>query len=235
VLVTGPAGRHGGPGGHDGVVEPAAVIFDLDGVLVDSEPLWDAVRTGLAASNGRPWPDGATRELQGMSTPEWARYLVDTVGIPGPPEHVAKQVIAAVADRYREHLPLLPGAVRAVRAMARWPLAVASSSPPELIEVVVTTAGLADLFGATVSSEEVPRGKPAPDVYLAAAQRLGADPAGCLAVEDSANGLRSAATAGMTVVAAPNPGYPPAADALALAAVRLDHLDDLTPDLVASL
>jgi HAD superfamily hydrolase (TIGR01509 family) len=216
-------------------VEPAAVIFDLDGVLVDSEPLWDAVRTGLAESNGRPWPEGATREMQGMSTPEWARFLVERVGIPGPPEDVAKRVVAGVAERYREHLPLLPGAVAAVRAMARWPLGVASSSPPALIEVVLTTAELAELFGATVSSEEVPRGKPAPDVYLAAAERLGVDPARCLAVEDSSNGLRSAADAGMTVVAAPNPGYPPAEDALALAAVRLDHLADLTPELVAKL
>jgi HAD superfamily hydrolase (TIGR01509 family) len=216
-------------------VEPAAVVFDLDGVLVDSEPLWDAVRTGLAASSGLPWPAGATREMQGMSTPEWARYLVATVGVPGPPEDVAKQVIAGVAERYREKLPLLPGAVEAVRAMARWPLAVASSSPPELIEVVLGTAGLAELFGATVSSEEVPQGKPAPDVYLAAASRLGVDPARCVAIEDSSNGLRSAAAAGMTVVAAPNPHYPPAEDAAALAAVRLDHLADLTPELVATL
>jgi HAD superfamily hydrolase (TIGR01509 family) len=216
-------------------VNPVAVIFDLDGVLVDSEPLWDAVRTGLAESNGQPWPEGATREMQGMSTPEWARFLVEKVGVPGTPEDVAKQVIAGVAERYREHLPLLPGAVAAVRAMSRWPLGVASSSPPELIEVVLTTAGLADLFGATVSSEEVPHGKPAPDVYLAAAERLGADPARCLAVEDSSNGLRSAAEAGMTVIAAPNPGYPPTDDALALAAARLNHLADLTPDLVATL
>jgi HAD superfamily hydrolase (TIGR01509 family) len=172
--------------------------------------------------------------MQGMSTPEWAAYLGRLVD--GSPQELAGEVVAAMADRYREHVPLLPGAVEAVRALAdRWPLAVASSSPPELIRVVLDAAGVADRFRVTVSSEEVARGKPAPDVYLAAAERLGVDPAQCVAIEDSANGLRSAAAAGMTVVAVPNPHFPPPADALARARATVPDPTGLTPELVDQL
>jgi len=149
---------------------------------------------------------------------------------------VARLVIRAMAGQYRHHLPLLPGAVDAVRRMAaRWPLGLASSSPPALIHTVLTTAQIAPLFKAIVSTEEVPQGKPAPDVYLTAATRLGVDPARAVAVEDSSNGLRSAAAAGLHVVAVPRPEYPPAADALAAAQAVLKDLDELTVDLVASL
>jgi HAD superfamily hydrolase (TIGR01509 family) len=217
-------------------VDPQAVVFDLDGVLIDSERVWDEVRRGVAAGAGRPWPADTTTALQGMSTGEWSRYLVDRIGVPGPPDEVAATVIQRVADRYREGLPLLPGAVDTVRGMAaRWPLAVASSSPPMLIGLVLETAGIADCFRAVVSSEEVARGKPAPDVYLAAAARLAVVPTGCVAVEDSANGLRSAAAAGMAVIAVPNEQYPPAADALALAAVVVPNVAAVTPDLIAGL
>ena len=216
-------------------MNPAAVVFDLDGVLVDSERVWDEVRQRLVADRGGSWPAEATTALQGMSTPEWAAYLAGLVG-GGDPAELARQVVAAMADRYREHVPLLPGAVDAVRALAgRWPLAVASSSPPELIRVVLAAAGVADRFRVTVSSEEVARGKPAPDVYLAAAERLGVDPAACVAVEDSANGLRSAAAAGMTVVAVPNPHFPPPADALALARATVETPAGLTVELVDQL
>jgi HAD superfamily hydrolase (TIGR01509 family) len=215
-------------------MNPAAIVFDLDGVLVDSERVWDEVRQGLVAGRGGRWPADATTAMQGMSTPEWAAYLAGLAG--GSPEELAAQVVRAMADRYREHVPLLPGAVDAVRALAgRWPLAVASSSPPELIEVVLAAAGVADRFRVTVSSEEVARGKPAPDVYLAAAERLGVDPTHCVAIEDSANGLRSAAAAGMTVVAVPNPHFPPPADALALARVTVGTPAGLTRELVDQL
>jgi HAD superfamily hydrolase (TIGR01509 family) len=217
-------------------MEPGAVVFDLDGVLVDSEQLWDEVRRGLAAEWQRPWPADATTAVLGMSTAEWSRYLVERVGIPLPPEQVAAEVIRRMADRYRQHLPLLPGAVSAVRAAAaRWPLGVASSSPPALIQTVLDTAGIADQFRALVSSEEVARGKPAPDVYLVAADRLGVEPTRCVAVEDSANGLRAAAAAGMTTVAVPNRHFPPPADALALAAAVVDGVAQVTPELIASL
>jgi HAD superfamily hydrolase (TIGR01509 family) len=216
-------------------MNPAAIVFDLDGVLVDSERVWDEVRQAVVADRGGRWPADATTALQGMSTPEWAAYLAGLVP-GGTPEELAKQVVDGMADRYRAHVPLLPGAVDAVRALSRrWPLAVASSSPPELIAVVLAAAGVADLFRVAVSSEEVARGKPAPDVYLAAAERLGVDPAACVAVEDSSNGLRSAAAAGMTVVAVPNPHFPPPADVLALARASVDTPAGLTPELIDQL
>jgi HAD superfamily hydrolase (TIGR01509 family) len=217
-------------------MDPAVIVFDLDGVLVDSEQVWDEVRQAVVAERGGRWRAEATRAMQGMSTPEWSAYLVGSLGAAGTPDDVGRAVIAAMADRYRAEVPLLPGAVRAVTALAaRWPLAVASSSPPGLIRAVLAAAGIADRFGAVVSSEEVPRGKPAPDVYLAAAGKLGADPAGCVAIEDSTNGLRAAAAAGMTVVAVPNPHFPPPPDALALAAVSVPTPTELTVELVESL
>jgi HAD superfamily hydrolase (TIGR01509 family) len=217
-------------------VDPAAVIFDLDGVLIESEQVWDEVRRGLATDAGRPWPAETTTALQGMSTQEWSRHLVEVVGVPGPPERVAAEVIDRLADRYRDGVPLLPGAVETVRALAgRWPLGVASSSPVRLIRLVLAAAGVADLFGAAVSSEEVPRGKPAPDVYLEAAARLGVEPVRCVAVEDSSNGLRAAVAAGMVLVAAPNEEYPPAPDALALATVVVPGVAGVTPELITSL
>jgi HAD superfamily hydrolase (TIGR01509 family) len=217
-------------------VDPAAVVLDLDGVLIDSEQLWDDVRRGQAAEADRPWPAEATSDMQGMSTPEWSAYLVERVGVPGPPGRVAAEVVARMADRYRQGVPLLPGADGAVRGLAdRWPLAVASSSPPALIREVLDRAGFLDRFQVLVSSEEVDSGKPFPDVYLAAAARLHVPPRHCLAVEDSANGLRAGAAAGMTVIAVPNPHYPPPEDALALAAAVVDAAGDLTPELVESL
>jgi HAD superfamily hydrolase (TIGR01509 family) len=215
-------------------MDPAAIVFDLDGVLVDSEQVWDEVRQRLVADRGRDWPADATTAMQGMSTPEWSGYLGTLVG--EAPDALARQVIGAMADRYRAHVPLLPGAVGAIRALSgRWPLALASSSPPELIRVVLAAAGVTDRFRVTVSSEEVARGKPAPDVYLAAAERLGVDPTACVAIEDSANGLRAAAAAGMTVVAVPNEHFPPPADALALATATVPTPAGLTPGLVDQL
>lgn len=213
-----------------------AVVFDLDGVLIDSEPVWEHVRRGMVAGYGGRWPDDAQQRLMGMSTQEWARYLSEDLGIGLPPDQVARLVIRAMAGQYQHHLPLLPGAVEAVRRMAgRWPLGLASSSPPALIHTVLTTAQIAPLFKAIVSTEEVPQGKPAPDVYLTAASRLGVDPGRAVAVEDSSNGLRSAAAAGLHVVAVPRPEYPPARDALDQAQAVLNDLDELTVDLVASL
>ena len=213
-----------------------AVVFDVDGVLIDSEPVWERVRRELVARHGGHWPDDAQHRLMGMSTAEWSAYMSTDFGLGLPPGQVAEQVTAAMAAEYARHLPLLPGAAGAVRALAaRWPLAVASSAPRSLIEVVLDASGLRPSFTAAVSSEEVPRGKPAPDVYLAAAALLGVQPAACAAVEDSSNGLRSAAAAGLAVIAVPRPEYPPAADALAGARVVLGSLTELTPDTVAAL
>jgi HAD superfamily hydrolase (TIGR01509 family) len=218
-----------------GSAEVAAVVFDLDGVLIDSEALWDDIRRKLAAAAGRPWPAEATSAMLGMSTAEWSRYLTEVVGVPGPPERVATEVIDHMAAAYRSRLPLLPGAVAAVtRLGARFPLGLASSSPRRLIDVVLATAGIADRFRTTVSTEEVAAGKPSPLVYQEAVRRLGVPADRAVAVEDSANGLRSAAAAGLTVAAVPNADFPPSRDALALAAVVVASLDEITPELLES-
>jgi HAD superfamily hydrolase (TIGR01509 family) len=210
-----------------------AVVFDLDGIIVDSEHVWDEVRQRLAEERGGRWHDQASRDMMGMSSLEWSRYMHDVIGLPQPPEEINAEVVRRLEAIYREELPLIPGAVEAVQRLAkRWPLAVASSSNRELIDFVLEESGLARFLQATVSSEEVPRGKPAPDVYLEAARRLGADPARCAAVEDSENGIRSAKAAGMRVIAVPNPRYPPAEDALAEADLVLDSIAELTPEAV---
>jgi HAD superfamily hydrolase (TIGR01509 family) len=208
----------------------AAVAFDLDGVLLDSESVWDAARRALVAESGGRWRPGASTDMLGMSAPEWSRYLHEQLGVPLESEEISERVVARVLERYRSKLPLLPGAAEAVsRLAARWPLALATSANRSVVDAVLAQAGLAEEFTATVSGEEVARGKPAPDVYLAAARALGVDPADAAAVEDSANGLRSAAAAGMTVVAIPNTRFPPAAEALELADLVLDSLSELTP------
>jgi HAD superfamily hydrolase (TIGR01509 family) len=213
-----------------------AVVFDMDGVLIDSEPVWERVRRKFVAERGGRWADDAQDRMMGMSTAEWSAYLSEDFGLRLPAPQVAEHVIAAMAAEYQAHLPLLPGAVDAVRGLsARWPLAVASSAPRSLIDAVLDASGLRPAFAAAVSSEEVARGKPAPDVYLEATARLGLPPAACAAVEDSSNGLRSAVAAGLAVIAVPRPEYPPAADALDQARLVLDSLTELTRDMVAAL
>ncbi|HEX6700646.1 MAG TPA: HAD family phosphatase [Gaiellaceae bacterium] len=211
-----------------------AVVFDLDGVLLDSEQVWDEVREELTRERGGRWHDRAQADMMGMSSVEWSRYMHEELGLSEPPEEINAEVVQRMLARYEARLPLVDGAVEAVRRLAeRWPLGLASSSNREVIDRALEVSGLAPLFLVTVSSEEVPRGKPAPDVYLEAARRLEVEPDRCAAIEDSANGLRSASAAGMRVVAIPNPRFPPPPDALALAAVALESLHELTADLVA--
>jgi HAD superfamily hydrolase (TIGR01509 family) len=213
-----------------------AVVFDLDGVLIDSEPVWEQVRRGLVAERGGHWAADAQRRLMGMSTPEWARYLSEDLGVGLPPEQVAELVIDRMAARYTEHVPLMAGAIEAVRRLAaRWPLGLASSSPPRLIQTVLQSAGLQSCFTVVMSTEQVAHGKPAPDIYLAVTAGLGCPPPDCAAVEDSSNGLRSAGAAGLRVIAVPQPQYPPDPDALAQASLVLPSLDGLTTDAVAAL
>jgi HAD superfamily hydrolase (TIGR01509 family) len=213
-----------------------AVVFDLDGVLIESEEVWDAVREAYVRERGGRYDDEIQRAMMGMSSHEWSRYLYETAGVPDEPQEINAEVVHRMLAAYREHLPLIDGAVDAVRRLAsHYPLAVASSSNRPLIDTVLEVAGLKDYFKATVSSEEVARGKPAPDVYLETARRLDVDPRACVAIEDSSNGLRAAHAAGMPVIAAPNPHYPPGDDALALAAAVVDGVGEVTPELVASL
>jgi HAD superfamily hydrolase (TIGR01509 family) len=210
-----------------------AVVFDLDGVVVDSEQVWDDVREGLACRRGGRWSEQSQADMMGMSSTEWSRYMHEVVGLPEPPEEINREVVRLMLARYSEQLPLIDGAVAAVKRLAAsWPLGVASSSNRELIDRVLEVSGLAPYFKATVSSEEVEHGKPAPDVYLEAARRLGVEPSRSAAIEDSANGIRSAHAAGMHVVAIPNRAFPPPADALALADVVLESIDDLGPETI---
>jgi HAD superfamily hydrolase (TIGR01509 family) len=210
-----------------------AVVFDLDGVLVDSEGVWDAARHSVVEEAGGRWREDATRAMMGMSSPEWSRYLQEELGVALEPAEISTRVVTRVLERYRRDLPLLPGAVAAVRRLAaRWPLGLASSANRQVIDAVLRAASITDSFAATVSGDEVERGKPAPDVYLAAAKELGVRAADAAGVEDSTNGLRAAAAAGMFVVAVPNREFPPSHDALALAGLVVGSLDELTPEAI---
>jgi len=208
-----------------------AVVFDLDGVLLQSEEVWDAVRERYVREHGGRYDAEVQRAMMGMSAPEWSRYLHEEAGVQEDPEDINREVVERMLEAYKRELPLLPGAVEAVRrTAAAFPLALASSSNRAIFEEVLQLAGIEDCFRATVSSEEVARGKPAPDVYLEAARRLKVPPERCAAVEDSHAGIRSAKSAGMRVVAIPNASYPPDQEALALADLTLGSLEQLTPE-----
>jgi HAD superfamily hydrolase (TIGR01509 family) len=212
---------------------PEAVIFDLDGVLLDSEQRWNEVKRTVTEAWGGRWREAAPHDMMGMSSPEWSAYMRDELGVPRDAGEINDEVVRRLAASYRDELPLLPGAVDAVRAIgARWPLGLASSSNREVIDDFLRLAGLEDEFEVTLSSEQVERGKPAPDVYLEVARLLGSERSRCVAVEDSGNGIRSAADAGMAVIAVPNPHYPPADDALELADLTLGSTAELTPEAI---
>lgn len=212
---------------------PDAVIFDLDGVLTDSEHLWNLAKEAVVRETYGTWREEAPVAMLGMSSPEWSSYLHEELGVPLPPPEINRRVVARMVELYREHNPVFPDAPESVRAIAaRWPVGLASSSNREVIDLFLDVSGLADVFATTVSSEEVARGKPSPDVYLEAARRIDVPPTGCVAVEDSSNGMRSAAAARMTIVAIPNRDYPPAGDALALATVTVTEIAQVTPDLI---
>jgi len=212
-----------------------AVVFDLDGVLIDSEQVWDSVREELALERGGRWHPGAQSDMMGMSSPEWSRYMHEQIGVSASAEEINRIVVERMLVRYAGGPPWLPGALDAVRRIAaRFRLALASSSNRELIDAVLAAGGIEGLFRATVSSEEVARGKPAPEVYLEAAGRLGIDPSACVAVEDSRNGIRSAKAAGMACIAIPNPHFPPGA-VLGEADLVVPSVAELDVDQVASL
>lgn len=214
----------------------AGVIFDLDGVLLDSEGAWDAARRELVAERGGSWSESATRDMLGMSSPEWSRYLAEELGVEMAPEAISERVLGRVLAMYEDRLPLLPGAIETVERVAgRWPLGLATSSNREAIDLVLERSGLDRLFEVSVSSEEVARGKPAPDVYAEAARRLRVTATDCVAIEDSENGIRSAVAAGMRVVAVPNTEFPPARDAIAAADRVLGSLAELGPGLIEKL
>ena len=200
---------------------------------MDSEQRWNGAKEALVRETGGRWRDEAPSVMMGMSSSEWAVYLRDDLGVPMDVDAISREVVRRMEDGYREELPLLPGAGDAVGSLAdRWPLGLASSSNREIIDLVLELTGFGEAFRVTVSSEEVERGKPAPDVYFEAARKLGVEPASCVAIEDSSNGVRSAHAAGMTVIAIPNPHYPPEPDALELAAASVEVVGEITPELV---
>jgi HAD superfamily hydrolase (TIGR01509 family) len=212
------------------------VIFDMDGVLIDSEQHWDRARRAVVAEYGGTYHAGVAADVMGMSPPEWSRYLHDRVGIPLAPAQIERAIVHQLRTDYEQHRPFYPGAIEAVRAIAaHWPVGIASSSGRDLIDLVVSLAGLTEVLRVTVSGAEVGRGKPAPDVYLRAARLLGADPRACAAIEDSGNGIRAGKNAGMRVVAVPNAEFPPPPDAVALADVVLARVGELTPAVVERL
>jgi HAD superfamily hydrolase (TIGR01509 family) len=210
-----------------------AVVFDLDGVIVDSEHVWDAAREALARERGGHWREHAQRDMMGMSSTEWSRYMHDVIGLKDPPDEISAEVVRRLEATYREELPLIDDTPEAIARLAeRWPLGVASSSNRPIIDLVLELSGLDRFFRASVSSEEVKHGKPSPDVYLEAAHRLGVHPEHTVAVEDSHNGILAAKAGGMRVVAIPNRRYPPQEGALAEADVVLEDISKLGPEVV---
>lgn len=215
----------------------AAVIFDMDGVLIDSEEIWSRVRAEVVARHGGHWTEQDQRNVMGDNSRQWSAYIKRTWNVPLSEDEIFHEVLAVMIATYeRDGLSVLPGAREAVAALgARYPLAVASSSPRKLIAVALRVAGFDGAFQVTVSSDDVTHGKPAPDVYLLAAERLGMPAPRCAAVEDSSNGLRAAVAAGMATIAVPNRAFPPADDALHGVRTILTSLRDLTPNLIETL
>ena len=210
-----------------------AVLFDLDGVLTDSEPWWDEVRIEFARAHDRPWTPEDQHAVMGANSPEWAGIMRTRLRLEQlDPDVIQDAVVDGVVERYRTRpSPVIAGASDEVRRIAAArPVAIASSSHRRVIEAAVDALGLHDVFGAIVSSDEVARGKPAPDVYLLAAERLGVAADRCVVVEDSLNGVRAGKAAGAYVVLVPNPSVPPAGDARERADLVLDRLADLDPD-----
>ncbi len=208
-----------------------AIIFDMDGLLVDSEPCWDAARKAWAHERGvDDWGPDDHRACMGVSTNTWADYMIRRLKLDLSREAVIARVVQGMRDIYRRGIPYKPGAVEAVaRAAACCPVGLASGSEKSLIALVVADGPMAGKFQAVVCTDDMPHGKPAPDVYLECARQLGVEPAECVCLEDSGAGIQSGKAAGMTVIAVPDPRFPPKPAALALADVVLTSLEQFNP------
>ncbi|MGH7763056.1 MAG: HAD family hydrolase [Candidatus Dormibacteraceae bacterium] len=213
-----------------------AVLFDLDGVLIDSEPVWERVRRDFVERRGGHWSSELQTMMQGVNTATWAAALSQQLGGDDAPAILAEQVIAAMASSYRRVLPRIEGAAAAVRKLSgRFRLGLASGSPRSLIVLALQLTELTERFEVFLSADEVDRGRPSPDPYLELARRLALPPSQCVAVEDSANGLWSAIAAGMRVIAIPRGDHVPDEATLASAAAVLRDISGLTPSLLESL
>ena len=214
-----------------------AIIFDMDGLLVDSEPCWDAARREMAAEVGvHDWNQADHHACMGVSTREWAEYMIGRLHLDLEWEETARRIVGKMQATYARRIPYLSGAVEAVTlAAARYPVGLASGSERSLIDIVLADAPKAGKFGAVVCTDTMPRGKPAPDVYLAAAEGLGVAAERCVCLEDSGNGILAGVAAGMKVIAVPDPRFPPKPAALARAHVVLDSLRDFNLPLLEAL
>ncbi|MCS6834587.1 MAG: HAD family phosphatase [Anaerolineae bacterium] len=213
-----------------------AIIFDMDGVLVDSEVYWLKSRQEFAQARGKVWTDADQRQAMGRNTVEWAEVMRERLSLDEAAEAIMSEMIDRVKAHYDERLPLRPGALEAVRvASGRARVALASGSPTAIIQHVMRLTGLDSVFEVMVYGDDYPNGKPAPDVYLGACERLGVDPRRCVGIEDSGNGIRSVVAAGMVCVAAPSPAFPLSEELLALCARKVDTMEALTADFWADL
>ena len=213
-----------------------AVIFDMDGLLVDSEPVWDMARKAMADLAGKPWSTLDHDAVMGVSTEEWADYMIDRLELQLSRQAVIDEVVGRMSDMYHQGVPYFPGAVELVEtAAANFRTGLASGSHPALIDIVTSEGPLAGVFEVIVAADEVGAGKPAPDVYLEAARRLGVDPAACVCLEDSGNGILSGVAAGMKVIAVPDPRFAPAPEKLARADLVVESLEDVTLERLAAL
>lgn len=213
-----------------------AVIFDMDGVLVDSEVYWHLSRVEFARARGKAWTDADQRIAMGRSTVGWAQVMKERLALPESVEEIIVEMKQRVMAHYDERLPLRDGAVEAVRmSAANFKCALASGSPTDIIQHVMKLSGLDQVFEAIVYGDDFPNGKPAPDIYLAALDRLGVNAEDAVGIEDSSNGIRSLKAAGMRAVAAPSPGFPLSPEIVALCDAHIDSLTKFTLGLIRSI
>ncbi len=208
------------------------MIFDLDGTLVDAEIWWNEIREAWAAEHGRDWTAADQAAVMGANSAGWGRIMRDRLDLDLPVPEIVDAIVGGVVERYRVRgAPVIDGAEEMVRRLAAegMPLAVASSAHRAVIDAALGALGIEQLFQAVVTSDQVAHGKPAPDVYLLAASKLGVDPVDCLVVEDSLNGVLAGRAAGMTVALVPNEAVPPAPGAREAASIVLERLTDLEP------
>jgi len=212
-----------------------AIIFDMDGLLVDSEPCWEQARRNMAAEYGRDWTADDQRHVMGVSTATWANYMIERLGLKMTPQALIERIVSDMQAVYRRQIPFMPGAIQAVRlAASHYPTGLASGSERRLIETVVNDAALLGQFQAVVCSDKLARGKPAPDIYLETARQLGLSPEACLCVEDSSNGILAGKAAGMKVIAVPDGRFQPNREVIRQADIVLKSLDEFSIEQIES-
>ena len=214
-----------------------AVVFDMDGILIDSEVLWRQVREEFAADNGMVWSAEDQASTMCCNTRMWSRIMVERLQLQErlgmDDAAIAKEIKGRLLRKYEAHRPEREGAVASVlRVAQKYKVALASGSPNELATHVMKMTGLDKVFLATMYGDDVTHGKPAPDIYLEVLKKLGVAPEHAVGIEDSGNGIRSLRAAGMGIVAAPGPEFPLTEEVLALADVRIEHMEAVTPELI---